>query len=134
MIAEFYLVMDRAGIFKKAIDEWDKLPMLQKTWALFQTHFKQAYKRHKAKERRATGSSPHQHVMANNAMKTLAGTMERHLDRYANSAAVKTEAISNLTTTNATLVATNAELTTKMETCLSEVMKLMKEVEKFKNQ
>ena len=69
----------------------------------------------KGKERRATGSSPHQHGMANNAMETLSGTMERHLDRYANSTAVEGEAIANLTTANATLVATNAELATKME-------------------
>ena len=130
LLAELYLVMDRAGIFVKAIDDWDDLQAADKTWARFQREFKKAYKRHKEKERRQPAgvrTSPR----ANNAMETLASTMERHLDEYANSATVERTAIANLTTANASLVATNAELTTKMERCLLELTKLQTEVAKI---
>ena len=49
--------------------------------------------------------------------------MEAHLANYANAATADREAVANLTQTNATLVATNAELTTKMNQCSSKSRK-----------
>ena len=51
-------------------------------------------------------------------METLAESMEQHLSNYANAATVDREALANLTQTNATLIATNAKLTTKMNQCM----------------
>ena len=131
LIAELYLVMDRAGIFAKAIDDWDDLPAVNQTWAQFQAHFKAAYKRHREKQRRqAAGNRPVEN-QANLAMETLATQMERHLSNYANAATVDRESLANLISANATLTATNAELTSKMNQCLIELAKMQKEIEKL---
>lgn len=34
LLTEIYLIMDPTGIFDKAINEWDTLPPVQKTWVL----------------------------------------------------------------------------------------------------
>ena len=130
VIAELYLVMAKTGIFDKTIDEWDELDAAAKTWARFQTHFKTAYKRYQQKLRRqntAGGTRP----VANQAIETLATTMESHLANYANAATADRESVANLTQANATLVATNAELTTKMNTCLIEIAKMQAEIQKI---
>ena len=127
MLAKIYLVMGRTGIYEKGLDDWNKLPTALKTWAQFQLHFKAAYKRNKEKMARQAASNPTRgqpHAMANNAMETLASTMERHLDNYANATTGDRDSLANLVTSNATLVATNSELTAKMETCLVEITKL----------
>ena len=133
VIAEIYLVMARTGIFDKAINNWDELPAVDKTWARFQTHFKTAYRRYKDREKRERaaggGNRPMANQMtANAAMETLAESMNQHLSNYANAATVDREALANLTQTNATLVATNAELTTKMNQCLIEITKMQQEI------
>ena len=61
----------------------------------------------------------------------MISSMERHLDQYANATTGDRESLANLVTSNATLVATNSELTAKMETCLVEITKLQKEVKKL---
>ena len=130
VIAELYLVMAKTGIFDKTIDEWDELDAADKTWARFQSHFKTAYKRYQQKLRRqdkSAGPRP----MANQAIETLATTMESHLANYANAATADRESVANLTQANATLVATNAELTSKMNTCLIEIAKMQAEIQKI---
>ena len=134
LIAELYLVMARTGIFDKTIDEWDELTAVDKTWARFQSHFKTAYRRYQAKLKRQASAGGGIRPMANQttaAMETLATSMEAHLLNYANAATADREAVANLTQTNATLVATNAELTSKMNQCLIEITKLQAEIQKL---
>lgn len=57
LITELYLVMEQAGIFTKAIDDWDKLPAANQTWQHFQTHFKVAYRCCREKQCRTQASN-----------------------------------------------------------------------------
>ena len=78
LIAELYLVMDRASIFNKAINDWDDLAAATQTWAQFQLHFKAAFRRYKEKEKRQSAGNRPVANQANAAMESLATSMDHH--------------------------------------------------------
>ena len=43
MISKAYSILNRTGVFKEAIREWNRSPPQNKTWLLFKVHFQTAH-------------------------------------------------------------------------------------------
>jgi hypothetical protein len=114
-IAETYLVIDRCGLFSKAVDDWDEVEEKDKTWKAFQKHFKKAYRKYTEKQKR---------VNANNNMQTPQVFLAKEK---------QTTKWQDITKMNETLMATNNELAKQISHCMKEITKLQKEVNEIKN-
>jgi hypothetical protein len=114
-IAETYLVIDRCGLFSKAVDDWDETEEKDKTWKAFQQHFKKAYRKYTEKQKR---------VNANKNMQTPHAFLAKEKP---------TTTCEDDTKINATLMANNKELSKQISHCMREIAKLQKEVNEIKN-
>jgi FtsZ-binding cell division protein ZapB len=113
-ITETYLVLDRCGLFPKAIDEWDDAEPAEQTWHNFQKHFKKAYRRYKDKQKR------------NNVNNT--STMEHALAAKSHT----TNKWETVMQQNTKLIAANMELTKQVKQCMDDIQKLQKDMENIK--
>ena len=69
LLTEIYLVMDKTGIFDKAINKWEAMTPANCTWDRFQTHFRTHFKCWRDKQK---GQAQQTQGQANNATEAIA--------------------------------------------------------------